>query len=131
MDTPPLPPVINVGSLARAIRFALVCILLGLCYLNLRCALSINAFAWIYSEKCLGALPPSIEFILKYRILLISLSVILPFCAVLILFSGQVIRSFYALGLLALLTLVELVTLYFGLFSEFKLIIQSMPGHQM
>ena len=38
------PESIDIASLARAIRFALVCVLLGLCYLNLHCALGINAF---------------------------------------------------------------------------------------
>jgi hypothetical protein len=116
MDTPPPAPLIDTAALARAIRFALVCILLGLCYINLHCALNINAFISIFKDMLNGKPLPAITvFVIQSRILLTSLSVILPFCAFLTLFSSQLIRSFYALGLLALLTLIELVTVYSAL----------------
>jgi len=132
MSTANPPPAIDLAALARAIRFALVCILLGLCYINVRSALSINAFISIFEDMLNGKPLPSITmFVIQFRILFASLSVILPFCAILILFSSQVIRSFYALGLLALITLVEFATLYYALLSPLRVIIQSMgasPG---
>jgi hypothetical protein len=132
MTTPNPPPPIDIASLARAIRFALVCVLLGLCYLNLRCALGINASSSIFKDMLNGEPLPAITvFVLQFRVLFTSVSVIVPFCAILILFSGQLIRSFYALGLLALLTLVELVTVYSALLSPFNLIIQTMGGNPL
>ena len=73
--------------------------------------------------------PAATVFVLKYRIVFTSLSVVVPFCAVLTLFSREFIRSFYAIGLLTLLTLVEIVTLISSLLSPFKLLIQALGGN--
>jgi hypothetical protein len=124
------PSQVDIAALARAIRFALVCLLLGLCYLNLRCTFSINACSSIFKDMLGGKpLPASTVFVLQFRILFASISVVVPFCAVLILFTREMIRSFYAVGLLALLTLGELVTVYCALLAPFKFIIQTMGGN--
>ena len=126
------PESIDIAALGRAIRFALVCVLLGLCFLNLCCALSINASIAVFKDMLNGRPLPAITgFVIQFRILFTSLSVIVPFCAVMIPFSSQLIRSFYALGLLALLALIELVTVYTALLLPFKVIIVSLgasPG---
>jgi hypothetical protein len=124
------PPAIDVAALSRAIRFALVCILLGFCYVNIRCAFGLTAPSFVFKATLNGRpLPEMTVFVLQYRILFTSLSVILPFCAALTLFSSQLIRSFYALGLLTLLTFVELATLSCALLSLSGLFIQSLGAN--
>ena len=128
-NPPPLPIPPEVLALARAIRFALVCILLGLCYLNIRTALSIDTFGLVYKDmlgnRKLPALP---AFILQFRSELIWSSIVIPVCAVASLFSNRVTRSFYALGILALFTFLEMIILLYALFSGFGMILQALGG---
>jgi hypothetical protein len=127
---PSTPPPFEIAAVARAIRFALVCILLGLCLLNIYAELSFYDFSLIHRNMLGGPpLPALTVFVLQSRILFTSLSVIVPFCGVLTLFSRELIRSFYALGLLALLTFIELVTLYCALDLPLVRIIQEMGGN--
>jgi hypothetical protein len=124
------PPLIDIAALARAIRFALVCTLLVFCYFNIDCAFHLSEFSLVSKGMFNGKpLPSAAVLVLQWGILFTSLSVILPFCAVLTLFSRELIRTFYALGILTLLTFVELAIQLSALLSVSKLFIEMLGAN--
>ena len=116
-------------QVARAIRFALVCIILGLSYFSVRSSLSIHAFQQIFTDM-LGAKPlPSITtFVIAARPVFIGISFAVPIVAVICLFARGLVLPFYIIGILVLLTIAELIVLYHGLFGPLSQIISGMSA---
>ncbi|MEP6669659.1 MAG: hypothetical protein ABJF10_10930 [Chthoniobacter sp.] len=128
---PTLPPnTIDILQLARAIRFALVSIVLGLSYFSLRVTLTIEGFEQIFRDMLGGrALPWLTVLILRGRLLFLGVSILVPTLAIGSLFNSQVVRSFYLIGGLGLLTVLQFVVLYHGLTAPLLEIIKAMGGN--
>jgi hypothetical protein len=123
---------IDVRQLARAVRFALVAIVLGLSYLSLRSSLSIGSFEVIFRDMFGGKpLPTLTQFVLSARLLFVAVSILVPIAAVATLFLRDVIRSVYLIGTLGFVTIAQFITLYHGLSAPLTQIISAMSGTDM
>src|SRR5258708_1013954 len=97
---------IDVRQLARAIRFALVGIILGLSLLGLRYNPLIEDFRKIF-EDMLGkdeVLPAVTRFVLNASPLFVVISSLTPILAVATLFLRSLVVSFYIIGVLGFIT---------------------------
>ena len=126
----PLPPdTIDIQQLARAIRFALVSLVLGLSYFSLRASLSIGGFEQIFKDMLGGGhLPTITSFIVQAREVFLGISMLVPILAIGSLFDPRVVRSFYLIGGLGMLTVVQFVVLYHGLSAPLMEIIKAVGG---
>lgn len=109
-----IPPqeVINVWQLARAIRFALVVIVLGLSYLSFRSSFAIDGFSQIFTDMLSGRpLPRLTVIVIGARSLFVAVSILVPLAALGTLFLRNLVRSFYFIGALGLVTLVQFIIL--------------------
>jgi hypothetical protein len=123
----PQPDALDVGQIARAIRFALVAIVLGLSYLSIRSSLSIGNFELIFRDMLGGKpLPGLTQFVLSARPLFVAVSILVPLVAVATLFLRGVIASFYIIGVLVCVTVVQCITIYHGLLAPLTQIIRGM-----
>ena len=120
---------IDVRRLARAIRFALVAVIVGLSYFGVRASLSIDGFRQIFLDM-LGAhpLPGLTVFVIQMRAVFIAISLLMPTLAIGTLFWRNLIRYFHLLGCLALLAAIHFVTLYHALSAPLAMIIEQMGG---
>ena len=126
--TPP-PDAIDLRQLARAIRFALVAIVLGLSYLGLRGSLSIGDFELIFRDMLGGKpLPALTVFVLGARPFFLGISILVPALAIATLFLRGVVRSFYVIGALGFVTIAQFITLYHALSAPLSQIISAMSG---
>jgi hypothetical protein len=121
---------IDIRQLARAIRFALVAIVLGLSYFGIRASLSIVHFAEVFKDM-LGShpLPDLTVFVIQMRLPFVAVSFAIPLLTLGSLLWRNLVGSFYLLGCLGLLGLVEFVVLYHGLSAPLFTIIQQMGGN--
>lgn len=97
-------------SITKALRFALVAIVLGISYLNVRLAFSIPWFQNIYHDM-LGnkPLPPETAFVVQAHSGLVVLSFALPLFAVLSLFLCRRSVSIYIVGIVIIAVVGQLV----------------------
>ncbi len=125
----PQQDAIDVRQLARAIRLALVAIVLGLSYLSIRSSLSIGSFELIFRDMLGGKpLPALSQFVLGARSLFVAVSILIPIVAVATLFVRGVIGSFYIIGVLVFVTIAQFITLYHGLSAPLSQIISGMSS---
>jgi hypothetical protein len=125
----PIPPPngIDVLKLARAIRFALVSIVLGLSYLSLRSSLSIGPFERIFHDMLGGKPLPFITQVVIYaRPLIVAVSVLVPIITFATLFFRNLIASFYTIGILGFVTIVQFIMCYCGLIAPLTAVIKAM-----
>jgi hypothetical protein len=129
LENKPAASVPEFTAVARAIRFALVCILVAFSLLNIRSALSINKFGTIFRDM-LGnkPLPELTTFVVSSPTLFALLSFAVPICAVAMLFSPRFVRSFYVLGVLAVVIIAELLVLYHALMAPMGQIMSGLSG---
>lgn len=121
---------IDVRQLARAIRFALVAIVLGLSYLSLRGSLSIGNFSRIFADMLAGSpLPALTQFVLSAKTGFVAVSILVPVVAISTLLLRSIVGSFYVIGILALVTIAQFITLYYGLMAPLGQIISGMTGN--
>ena len=125
----PQPDALDVRQIARAIRFALVAIVLGLSYLSIRSSLSIGNFELIFRDMLGGKpLPRLTQFVLSARPLFVAVSILVPLVAVATLFLRGVTASFYIIGVLVFVTVVQCITIYHGLLAPLTQIISAMSS---
>lgn len=128
-EQPPPPVERNFVRLAYAIRFAFGIIVLAICYFNLRTTMNIGRFSSIFRDM-LGTkpLPALTTLILQSHTLLLLLSILLPAIVVVTMASRKVTRSFYILGIVGLITIVQLSVTTQGLMGPFAQIIAGLSG---
>lgn len=120
---------IDVRQLARAIRFALVAIVLSVSYFGLRSSLSIGQFGAIFNDMLAGRPLPAITvFVLKAKLAFVAVSILLPTAAVATLFQRRVVASFYVIGGLSVLAIVQFVVLYHALSAPLVEVIKGMSN---
>ncbi|MEO7317968.1 MAG: hypothetical protein ABIZ56_03155 [Chthoniobacteraceae bacterium] len=120
-------------SITRALRFALVAVVAGVSYPNIRCAIGILQFQQIYIDMIGGrALPQTTAFVLHARPVFIALSLALPAVAVLSLFLRHLSASIYLVGCILMVVIVQLFfTWHAVMFPLFQIITGGMPGPLM
>ncbi|MCE9612139.1 MAG: hypothetical protein K8R23_18230 [Chthoniobacter sp.] len=125
----PQQDAIDVRQLARAIRFALVALVLALSYLSLRSSLSIGGFSQIFSDLLDKEQLPSLTlFVLGARPLFVAVSILVPIIALATLFLRGMVLSFYIIGALGFVTIAQFITLYHGLSAPLSQIISTMSS---
>jgi hypothetical protein len=102
----------------KALRFALTCIVLVLSYPTIRGSLLIGDFDRVRADMLEGAKLPFIaSFVIKGRWIFLGVSGIVPLISIFMLRARSLVRSFYVIGVLYLIILVEVALLYQGLFA--------------
>ena len=128
-ETTPPQDVIDVPQLARAIRFTLVTMVLGLSFLNIRSSLAIGNFQQIFADMLNGhPLPALTVFVITARHVFVAVSVLVPIAAIATLFLRGVVRSIYIVAVLGFIIIVQFITLWFGLSAPLANVIISMGG---
>ena len=120
---------IDIRQLARAIRFALIAFLLVLSYLNLWSSFSIRHLLGVFGDM-LGSqgMPAFPEFVLRAQSVFVLVSVLLPVVAVSMLSHRNIVRSFYIIGALGLVTIAQLIMVHYALAIPFINIIDAMAN---
>ena len=75
-------------------------------------------------------LPTVTTFVLWAHPVILALCVSIPFVAIALLFTRDVARSIYCLGVLALLSILQCILLYQALWSPLGTIVEKMVGTQ-
>jgi len=116
-------------SITRALRFALVAIVLGISYLNVRLAFSIPWFQNIYHDM-LGnkPLPPETAFVVQAHSGLVLLSLALPLLSVLSLFLCRRSVSIYIVGIVIIAVVAQVVFTWHAVAVPFFMIASFMQG---
>jgi type II secretory pathway component PulF len=128
-DSQTLKPPLDVLQLAKAIRFAFAMFIVCIGYFSIRSSLSIPGFEQIFKDMLGGKqLPPSTALLIHASSIVVAVSFLVPLCAIVSLFNRDLIKSFYLLGTLAIITLVEFVWISHALFAPLMMIISSMQG---
>lgn len=131
-QTPASQVSIDVQKLARAVRFAMVGIVLGLSYFSIRGSFSISAYETLFSDMLSNTkLPDLTIFVFSTARIQIICSVAIPALALATLFSRRYARSFYVLGALGIFTMVQgIIILNATLLPLFEIIkrIQGVPS---
>jgi hypothetical protein len=92
----------------RALRFALVAVVLGVSYGNIHTAFSLTEYQQIYHDMFSKPLPTDTDFVFRFRILLDTLSLALPTIAVITLFASSLSRSIYIVGCIIGMVFIQL-----------------------
>lgn len=125
----PPPLVINTLALAKAVRFALVGIVLGLAYINLRWCQSIEAFRQLFSDMLGGAMLPGITvFVMAWQKVFLVVAILIQVAVVCTLFTRRIIGSIYFLGGAALVAMGQTILLYYALLIPLGIIFTKMQG---
>ena len=112
------PETPDLARIGRATRFAIACVVVGFSYLSIRSCLSIRVFGGYFLDF-LGEneiLPPLTRFILGVRMPLLALSFGIPAASIALLFTRNIARSLYCLGVLALVSIIEWIVVYEAMF---------------
>jgi hypothetical protein len=114
---------------SRALRFALVALVLGLSYPNIRLALALPNFQQIYTDM-LGnkPLPAATTFIIHARTVLLLLSFAVPLLALLSLALRSLSKSTYLAGFLILAIFIQLFSTWHAVALPLFDIIQGMES---
>jgi len=119
----------EIRSLARAIRFAFMALVLGVSLFNIHRALSISTFQMIFTDMLNGPpLPAMTLLVLNNQRALQGLSMVIPLAAVALIFWGRLQVALYGLGALALLALAQLAFTWSALTAPLMEIIKKMQG---
>jgi hypothetical protein len=110
------PASAEMWRIVRAVRFALVCLVLGLSYFDIRVSLAIPNFQRIFADMIEGtALPPVTNLVINGQWALVTCSFLLPATALGTFFFRASTKSIYILGVLALITIVQTAIVCQGL----------------
>ena len=118
--------------IARATRFAFACVVLGVSWLAIKSCLNIPRFARIFMDM-LGEnepLPKLTRLVIATWWPLLALSLSVPAAAIVLLFTRDVVRSLYCLGVLVLISIVVSVVVTHATYSPLMTIIEKMQTAQ-
>ena len=106
----------DLHRIARAVRFAVVAIVLAICVPTLHLSFSIGRFMTVFAELFRDVeLPLITTIVFNARPAFWFLSVIIPIGALATLQMRDFVPSFYLLGVLTLFTVAQFLVLYFAL----------------
>jgi hypothetical protein len=119
----------SIYALARAIRFALAALVLGIAYPNIHCAFGIGRFEMIYNDMLAGKPLPGVTiFILHYRWFFAGLSVLVPIVALASVFARNAARATYWSGVAVFMAFGQLCFQWFALTAPLIEVIKGMQG---
>jgi hypothetical protein len=124
------PEAPELASIGRAMRFAIGCVVVGVSWLAINSCLNIPRFGLIYSDM-LGEnehLPWLTRFVLGAYPVLLVLSICIPVAAIALLFTRNVVRSLYCLGVLVLVSIVECVVVIYAKYLPLITIFERMQS---
>jgi hypothetical protein len=128
------PPLMrdSTGSLdlARSMRFALACIVVGLSYFPIRASLNIPSVMSLMSDM-LGArsqLPAITQFVFNFQLLFVAISFALPALCVGLLFIRNIPLAIKLIGVVALLTIILAIILHQATWAPVTEILRRMQG---
>jgi hypothetical protein len=106
----------EIWRIVRAVRFALVCIVLGLSYFDIHVSLAIPDFQRIFADMIEGtALPLITTLVIHGHWALVTCSFLLPATALGTFFFRATTKSIYIIGVLALMTILQTAIMCQGL----------------
>jgi hypothetical protein len=120
----------HVLELARATRFALVCIVFGLSYFAIRASLNIPAFMRVF-EDMLGSgsqLPALTISVFKARHVFVGISFAAPALCLGLLFVRNIPRAIRLIGVTALVVIAESIVLHNALTAPLTEIVTRMQS---
>jgi hypothetical protein len=117
-------------SLASGVRAIALVFTLILSYFNVRLAFQINLFGVIFSDMLGGKpLPVITDMVLQGRTILIILSLLVPICAVVVVFRLRNDKiALYCLSGLMIAAFIQIHLTWTGLFAPLMSIISGMTG---
>lgn len=127
-NTQPATP--DLARIGHAKRFAIACVVMGLSCLTISSCLNIPRFARIFTDM-LGenqGLPVLTTYVLGAHTALLALSFCIPVAAIALVFTRDIARSLYCLGILFLISMVEYVVVNHAKYSPLVRIIEKMQG---
>lgn len=124
------PSAIEIAQIFRAIRFALVAIVVGLSYFSLRGSLNISGFSRIFTEMLPPGhpLPVVTIWVINAQVIFILISGLLPAIAIITLFIRSFVISFHLIGALTLVSIIQLIILFNALFAPCTQMITVLSG---
>ena len=120
----------DLTRLGHATRFAIACMALGVSWLAINSCLNIPKFARIFTDM-LGEnerLSLLTTFVLRAHTALLALSFCIPAAVIAQLFTRDVVRSLYRLGILVFLSIVEYIVVTHAVYAPLITIIEKMQG---
>jgi hypothetical protein len=129
MESDPVLTTADLLSSLRAVRFALVALIVGVSYPNIRCALAIFPFQQIYHDM-LGnkPFPPETAFVIHWREVLVGLSFAIPTVAIAALFIRRLSTSINLASGLVILVMFQLFWTWHAISQPLFTIIQGMQA---
>ena len=124
---------IDHSEFAGSIRFALVCIVLGLSYFPIRASLNIPSLMRLMMDM-LGSesqLPAITQFVFKFQHSFVAISFALPAFCVGLLFIRNVPLAVKLIGVIALVTIVTGIILHQATWAPVTEILRRMQGGPM
>ncbi len=121
-------PAAEIRQIGRATRFALACIVVAFSYFSIRSNLSIPGFERIFADM-IGEdtqLPAITRFVIAARYGLLALSCGVPIACIVFLFTRNIAKSLYWIGVMALVTVVQWVVLFYAMSAPLMMIITQM-----
>ncbi len=121
-------PTAELGQIGRATRFALACIVVAFSYFSIRSNFCISGFAQMFQDM-MGQdaqLPAITRFVFAARYGLFALSCGIPIACIALLFTRNIAKSIYWIGILALVAVVQWVVVFSAMSEPFIQIINKM-----
>jgi hypothetical protein len=119
----------DIACVLRGVRFALVSIILGFCYVGLRASLAIPDFRRVFADMLEGAtLPTLTSFVIGWRFIILAFNCLIPVAAISTVFMRPNSRCFYILGALALLALFSGAIVCTALSRPLFQLVDQLPG---
>lgn len=121
---------ITIDAGARATRFALACVVMGISYFLIRASLNISSVQSVYEDMLGGGtqLPAATLLILRAQDLLLGASFVIPMIGVAMLFLRNIPRAICVLGLLVAAAFVLLTLFWHGLYAPLTEMVKRMQG---
>jgi hypothetical protein len=120
---------VDATLLARAVRFFLCLVVVGLSLFPIVTSQRIGHFREVFDDLFEGrSLPALTAWVIQSQPVLVMLSFLWPVAAVATLFSRRIVGSLYVLGGLALAAIVQALVIYFALSAPLVEILTSLEG---
>ena len=123
-------PAAEIRQIGRATRFALTCIVVAFSYFSIRSSFCIPAFVQVFADM-LGEdaqLPAITRFVFAARYGLLSLSCGIPIACIALLFTRNIAKSIYWIGILALVAVVQWVVVFSAMSEPVMEVITKMQS---
>jgi type II secretory pathway component PulF len=121
-------PAAEIRQIGRATRFALACIVGAFSYFSIRANFCTPAFAQMFADMLSedAQLPAITRFVFAARYGLLALSCGIPIACIALLFTRNIAKSIYWIGVLGLVAVVQWVVVFSAMSEPLIQIINKM-----